>query len=257
MIIDFHCHAGRGDLLTAPWNTSAPLTAYLRRARAAGIARSVLVPAFHSDYAAANRALGRIVRAAPGRFYGFAMVHAGRDRGRIRALLEQAVRAHGLCGVKVHGHDHMPTRELCDAALALRLPILLDVAGRAEVIDMLAPAYPRLRFVIAHLGSFADDFRAHLRVIEQLVRYPNVQADTSGVRRFDYLVEAAARAGAHKLLFGSDGPWLHPGLELHKVRLLRLSPRETALIAGGNAAALLGHARRNAPGRQTARAIRG
>ena len=34
MIIDFHCHAGRGDLLTAPWNTAAPIEAYLRRADA-------------------------------------------------------------------------------------------------------------------------------------------------------------------------------------------------------------------------------
>ena len=33
MIIDSHCHAGQGDGLTGPWDTSAPLGAYLRRAR--------------------------------------------------------------------------------------------------------------------------------------------------------------------------------------------------------------------------------
>jgi hypothetical protein len=79
-----------------------------------------------------------------------------------------------------------------------------------------------VNFIIPHLGSFADDWRAHQQVIDQLVRYPNVYADTSGVRRFDYIVEAIKRAGARKLLFGSDGPWLHPGLELHKIRLLGL-----------------------------------
>jgi uncharacterized protein len=81
--------------------------------------------------------------------------------------------------------------------------------------------------------------RAQQRVVDQLVRYPNVFADTSGVRRFDYLVEAVKRAGARKLLFGSDGPWLHPGLELHKIKLLGLSPANERAILGGNAMRLL------------------
>ena len=76
-----------------------------------------------------------------------------------------------------------------------------------------------------------------------MVRYPNVYADTSGVRRFDYIVQAVRRAGARKLLFGSDGPWLHPGLELHKIRLLGLAPEEQALILGGNAQRLIFHPR--------------
>jgi hypothetical protein len=25
MVIDIHCHAGKGDILTAPWNTTAPI----------------------------------------------------------------------------------------------------------------------------------------------------------------------------------------------------------------------------------------
>jgi hypothetical protein len=76
-------------------------------------------------------------------------------------------------------------------------------------------------------------------VVDQLVRYPNVYADTSGVRRFDYLVQAVRRAGTRKLLFGSDGPWLHPGLEIHKIRLLKLPAHDEALILGLNAARLL------------------
>jgi hypothetical protein len=52
-------------------------------------------------------------------------------------------------------------------------------------------------------------------------------------------VQAVRRAGPRKLLFGSDGPWLHPGVELHKIRLLGLKPREEALVLGGNLARLL------------------
>jgi predicted TIM-barrel fold metal-dependent hydrolase len=243
MIVDSHCHAGKGDAMTAPWNTDAPLGVYLRRARAAGIDRTVVFPAFHSDYVWANRELARIVAQNPERLTGLAMVHCTRDSGRILEMLRRAVRQYGFRGVKVHGHEAMPTRELCDAAREVRVPILVDVAGKAHVIDMFAPQYPEVNFIIPHLGSFADDWRAHERVIEQLVRYPNVHADSSGVRRFDYLVQAVKRAGPRKLLFGSDGPWLHPGVELYKIRMLGLPREAEALILGGNAKRLIFGAR--------------
>ena len=243
MIIDFHCHAGRGDLLTAPWNTTAPLESYLRRARRAGIARTVVFPAFHTDYTTANRELARIVARWRPRLIGFAMVNPKSDAGRVREMVGEAVTRHGLRGLKVHGHEAMPTREVCEAAREFGVPIIVDVAGKAHVIDMFAPEYPDVRFVIAHLGSFADDWRAHERVVEQMARYPNVFGDTSGVRRFDYLLQAIRRAGTRKLIFGSDGPWLHPGLELQKIRLLGLPREAEALVVGGNARRLLSAAR--------------
>jgi uncharacterized protein len=242
MIIDAHCHAGKGDLMTAPWNTEAALVGYLRRARDAGIDKTIVMPAFHTDNWQANREVARLVERQKSRLIGFAFVHAKRDAGRIYRMVRHAVTHWGFRGIKVHGHEAMPTREVCETARALGLPVLVDVASRAEVVDMFAPQYPEVNFIIAHLGSFTDNWKAHEQVIHQLARHPNVYADTSGVRQFDYLVRAVRVAGARKLLFGSDGPWLHPGLELHKVRLLGLSPREEALILGGNALRLLHNA---------------
>jgi uncharacterized protein len=247
MIIDAHCHAGRGDLLTAPWTTIAPLGKYLRRARAAGIGRTIVVSAFHSDYEVANAELAEIVAAHPGRLIGFAFVHSRRDAGRISEMVGRAVRRWHFRGIKIHGADSMPTREVCEAARAFRLPILVDVSSRAHAVDMFAGQYPDVDFIIAHLGSFADDWRAQQQVVDKLVRYPNVYADTSGVRRFDYIVEAVRRAGAHKLIFGSDGPWLHPGVELHKIRLLGLPKDQESLILGRNVLRLI--SKRGAPRR--------
>lgn len=225
--------------MTAPWNTDAPLDDYLKRARAAGIGKTVIFAPFHSNYAHANTQTARIAAQYPNRVIGFAFVHSKRDAGNIFSMVSQAVHMWGFRGIKVHGHDAQPTREVCETAKRLRVPILADVVGKAEVVDMLAPQYPSVNFIIPHLGSFADDWQAHQRVIDQLVRYPNVYTDTSGVRRFDYLLEAVERAGAHKVLFGSDGPWLHPGLELHKIRLLNLPADQEALILGGNVRWLL------------------
>jgi hypothetical protein len=71
MIIDGHCHAGRGDAMTAPWDTDAPLRAYLRRARVAGIDRTVVFSAFHGDYRKGNAEVARIVADKPTRLIGF------------------------------------------------------------------------------------------------------------------------------------------------------------------------------------------
>jgi predicted TIM-barrel fold metal-dependent hydrolase len=253
MIVDCHCHAGKGDLMTAPWNTDAPIEPYLRRARRAGIDKTVVFAPFHSDYSHANEEVGRIVARYPGRLIGFAFVHASRDAGRIHQMIDRAVTQWGFRGIKVHGYDAMPTREVCEAARAYRLPMLVDVVGQPAVVEMLAGQYPDVNFIIPHLGSFRDDWKAHQQVVDQLARYRNVYADTSGVRRFDYIVEAVRRAGPRKLLYGSDGPWLHPGVELHKIRLLGLRPEDEASVLGWNALRLMRNARE---GRRSGRPAR-
>lgn len=233
MIIDGHCHAGKGDGLTGPWDTSAPLEAYLRRAREAGLDRTVLFAAFHSDYAEANQQVARIVASRPDRFYGFAFVHPERDRGRVAALVRTAVLEYGFRGIKVHRHDGRITREVCEVARAYALPVIYDVMGEVSAVELLATEYPGVSFIIPHLGSFADDWRAQLALIDHLVRHPNVYTDTAGVRRFDLLEMAVQRAGARKILFGTDGPWLHPGVELAKVRALHRPAGEERQILGG------------------------
>lgn len=234
MIIDCHCHAGKGDGLTGPWDTNAPLDKYLLRAARAGIDRTVIFAAFHSDYAIANREVARIVRSRPDRFYGFAFINARRDRGRVRAMVEEAVVRHGFVGIKVHRNNAPITREICESARAFSLPVLYDVVGEVSILELLAEEYPDVTFIIPHLGSFADDWRAQLAITDHLIRHPNIYADTSGVRRYDLLEQAVRRAGPHKILFGSDGPWLHPAVELAKIKALRLSPADEQLILGDN-----------------------
>lgn len=255
-IIDAHCHAGPGDGFTGPWDTSATLDDYLRRCDEAGITRSNLFAAFHSDYATANDAVGRIVSARPGRFTGFAFVHAERDRGRVLSMVGRAVREHGFRGIKVHRHDARLSREVCEVARRLRLPVLYDAAGETSQVALVAREFPDVDFIVAHLGSFADDWAAQAAFCPVLAEHPNVYTDTSGVRRFDLLLRALRLAGPHKVLFGSDGPWLHPGLELAKVRLLGLPPAAEALVLGGNFLRLTRRARVPAPRRERPATLR-
>ena len=247
MIIDAHCHAGKGDGLTGPWDTDASLSRYLGRARSSGIDRTVLFAAFDSDYRNANREVAAIVQSDPARFMGFAFVHPVNDRGRIAVMVREAVERYGFCGIKAHKHDGRMTREIAEAARAWRLPVLYDVQGDVAGVELLAREFPDVRWIVPHLGSFSDDWRAQVLFVDVLARHENVFTDTAGVRRFDLLEEAVRRAGPHKVLFGSDGPWLHPGVELAKVRALHLAPEHERLVLADNLLRLVGdvrHARR-------------
>jgi uncharacterized protein len=198
------------------------------------------------SYAVANRRVARIVAASRGRLYGFAFIHPVRDAGRVLALVREAVEAHDFRGIKVHRLDARITREICDVARQFGVPVLYDVVGEVETVELLAGEYPDVAFIIPHLGSFADEWRAQVAMIGLLMRHGNVHADTSAVRRFDLLQEAARRR-PRQVLFRSDGPWLHPGVELEKVRLLGLRATDERRVLGANALRLIDVRRQSLP----------
>ncbi|WP_127127381.1 amidohydrolase family protein [Georgenia sp. SYP-B2076] len=245
MIVDAHCHAGTGDGLTGPWDTAAPLSTYLRRADAAGIDRTVVFAPLTSDYPRANAEVARLVHGSRGRLTGFAFVSPTADRGHVAEMVHQAVDGWGFRGLKVHWRDGHITREIADVARARALPVIYDPAGDTGTVETVARAYPDVAWIIPHLSSFADDWKAQTAFVDQLVRLPNVFGDTSGVRYFDVLEDAARRAGPGKVIFGTDGPFLHPAVELTKVLALGLDPPARALVLGGNITRLMRGVRRD------------
>jgi predicted TIM-barrel fold metal-dependent hydrolase len=233
-IIDAHVHLGPGDGLRHPADTAGSVDRYLELAGPAGIDAAVVMAPLNEDYGPANRFVARLVRQRPDRFIGFCFVHPVNDRGRIAQLAGRAVTRWGFRGIKVHARNGTVTREIGAAARRLGVPVLYDPMGDTASVEMAAAAYPEVAWIVPHLGSFADDWRAQRAFVDQLTRLPNLFADTSGVRYFDLLQEAATRAGPSRIVFGSDGPFLHPGVELVKARLLGFDAVGTAAVLGGN-----------------------
>lgn len=246
IIIDAHCHAGKGDGFTGPWDTRASLNKFLSWSEMAGISKINLFAAFHSDYAVANKEVAGIVNSNRDKFFGFAFINALNDRGLVFELVKKAVTEYGFCGIKVHRHDARISREICEAARYFFLPVLYDVMGEVSMIELLAKEYPDVNFIIPHLSSFSDDWRAQIAFIPMLERHPNIYTDTSGVRRFDLLEMAYERAGADKIIFGTDGPWLHPAVELSKVYALTNNQSDLQKILADNFLRLTAKARNRA-----------
>lgn len=234
-IIDCHCHAGKGNGLNGPWDTEASLNRFLLWSEKAGIHRTNLFAALNEDgYSKANLEVARIVKSNPKKFSGFVFVHCAIDKGQIFKMVEKMVLEYGFRGIKAHRQDARLTREVCETARYFDLPILYDVMGETSAVELLATQYPEVNFIIPHLSSFADDWNAQLNFIPLLKRHRNVYTDTSGVKRFDMLEMAVRQAGPHKILFGTDGPWLHPAVELEKIFMLELPEEYTQWILADN-----------------------
>lgn len=242
LIIDAHVHIGTGDGLRGPWDTEGSLPLYLRRARPAGIRGAVIMPPLTSDYPRANAEIARIIATRPG-FLGYVFINTRTEAGRIAERVAAGVRL-GFCGIKVHAHDARITREVADAARRWGLPVLYDPAGDTATVEMVARTYPDVAWIIPHLSSFADDWKSQCAFVDQLVRMPNLFTDTSGVRYYDLLEDAVRRAGPRKVLFGSDGPFLHPAVELAKARALPVDPAGLRDVLAGNVLRLTSPARR-------------
>ena len=251
-VIDAHVHIGTGDGLRGPWDTEGSLPVYLRRARPAGITGAVIMAPLTSDYPRANDEIARIIASRPG-FLGYLFVHSAAEAGRVPERVALGVRR-GFCGIKVHAHDARITREVAEAARHWDLPVLYDPAGDTASVEMAARAYPDVAWVVPHLSSFADDWKAQCAFVDQLVRLPNVFTDTSGVRYYDLLEDAVRRAGPRKVLFGSDGPFLHPAVELTKARALPVDADGLADVLAGNVLRLTATARRRFRHRRRQRA---
>jgi len=236
LVIDAHCHAGQGQAMSAPWTTRADVEVTLRHMAEAGIDRTIIFPINNTEYEKPNQEIAEICGRYPGKFIGFAKHDPQTEGGRIRALLRREVESLGLKGLKLH---RLPTREVLDTAAELRIPILYH-PSKVSDFHLLASEYPRIPFIVAHLGSFASrDWTEHVAAIDIARRYQNVYLDTSSVVFFRFLEMAAKEAGPAKLIFGSDGPELDSRVELHKVKLLKLPPAEEAAVLGGNITRLL------------------
>jgi predicted TIM-barrel fold metal-dependent hydrolase len=253
-VVDSHVHLGTAGVPLGPADPEQSFALWRTRAAAVGIHHAVLMAAPVGTYAAANDAVAAIARREPGNWLWYVFVNPATDRGRVGELVA-AAHARGACGIKVHWSDGPATDEVALAASRFSMPVLYDPGGDVGRVVHLAVRHPGVPWIVPHLSSFADDWRAQKKLIGMLVRLPNLFTDTSGVRYFDLLEEAVARAGAHKVLYGSDGPYLHPAPEIAKIMALTLCPEARALVLGGNVLRLTGPARR--PSRRRAPVLSG
>lgn len=243
-VIDCHALAGAGKTWTEPEReVDYDLKLMLERGAAAGIDRHCVMPPRSGAYAEANQQLARLCEKHKGRLIGFAAHSPQREAGHLRRMLADEVKGMGLRGVRSDGH---PTRELLDAVLELGIPVMYYPragTGRptAGYLHMPATAYPKVNFILPHLGQFRSiNWESHIAAIDLARRYPNVYLDTSGIGSLKYLEMAVRDLPPEKILFGTCAPELAPRVEMEALRLLKLRGDPYRKVAGLNILRLVG-----------------
>ena len=241
MIIDFHTHLGRGEPGADELQRDIPPERLIRVMDEAGVDRAVCFPVTYTNYRWAITEIAEAVRAYPDRLLGFARVGDTEDA---HETLRWGVLEMGMRGLKLHhGCDRIDPNSpnlhrVMVQAEELAVPVIFDCFGeRARLVIPLAERY-RCPIVLGHMGGLWNVTWIDA-CINAARRYPHVYLETSSVLLFAKIEKAVEEVGADRILFGTDGPPIHPRPEIEKIRCLHISEEAKADILGRNASRLL------------------
>jgi hypothetical protein len=109
--------------------------------------------------------------------------------------------------------------EIVAAAQSYDLPVLIDPVGMYPVIAEVAERCTKAPIIIPHLGSGGSG--ANLGAFCELTnRLAHVYMDVSFMHVYRHVQTAYELVGADKLIWGSDGYWMDPSVELAKLSVV-------------------------------------
>lgn len=240
LIIDFHGHVGRWDHLGMVDDPGA----ILRAMDAVGIDRSCVFDIFHPDGACGNDRAAAFVARHPERFIGFAYVSPLLPE-RMLPELERAIDRLGMRAIKIYSpytpfeYDHPVWDPVYRLAHERGLTILAHTGSDAEPrhLESAAARFPGANFVAGHSGN-EEPYRS--QAIAACQRCSNFFLETCSTYRTPGVVEElVARAGAERVLYGSDLPLMDPRSQLGKIVTAAIDDQAKRLILGENARRLL------------------
>lgn len=255
--IDVHGHYGdyivEGTSAHAAWCMTADAAEVARRAAAANIERTIVSPTLglfprgKADTAAGNEEASRVVPLTPGLLH-YVIVNPLQP-----ATYDQARRMLKLphcAGIKLHPEEHRyPIKEHGDKLYAFAAEfnavVLVHSGEQLSLPDDYIPfadAYPETRTILAHIGCGWNGDRTLQARAVQKSRRGNVVTDTSSMmsvlpRNIEWTVK---QVGVERVLFGTDTPLYHCGMQRGRIDYADLTDDEKRLILRDNAVRLFG-----------------
>ena len=235
MIIDFHGHVGRWDALDMVDDPAK----MLRAMDAVGIDKSCVFNIFHPDGKPGNDQTAAFVARHPDRFIGFAYV-APTCPDTVRPELERAIDALGFRAIKIYSPytpfplDDPAWDPIYGFAEERGLAVLAHTGGEATAapaqLGRAAARFPNARFVAGHAGN-TEPYRSQAIAAARCL--PNYFLETcSSFRTPGVVEELVAKAGADRVLFGSDTPLMDPRPQLGKIITAAIDRDAKRLILG-------------------------
>lgn len=201
-----------------------------------------------SDYSKASMALAEAARSYPDRIVAFGRINPNYGPEHNKALINDLADA-GVRGLKFHPlldgaypiNDHRLVRPLMETIAERELAVISHcgevwTATPALVAD-LAFDFPTINFIVGHMGLYGF----HHEAFAFGRRLDNLYLDTTEFYPAWWISEAVRIVGAHKVLWGSDIPYLPYGQELDKItKWSGMNVEDMPAVLGGNLARILG-----------------
>ena len=203
--------------------------------------------ACYGDCPRGNAEVAEVLRRHPRRFRGYITV-SPRPSGEAWAELERWSYFHRPPLIKLHPETHQyPVngegyRPVWDYANQTRAVVLVhtwdsDPNCGPLLLGPIARAFPQARILLGHSGVTWRGYEQSFSVASEA---PNTFLDLTGSQSHRTLIErAVARLGAHRILFGSDMPFLEAATVLGRVLAARISDPDLEMILRTNFAHLL------------------
>lgn len=229
MIIDSHTHVDWFGWYDPP-------ETIIRLMDEAGVDKSIIMTYGDApDREGAIEYIAQAVQKYPDRLIGYARMNPRRGEEAHR-LFQKAMEEYGFKGLKLHPVGnlcHPGGRETVDMirlAARYNAPTLFH-CGDEELtlplqIAQAAEACPEASIILGHCGGYFHTQDA-IRVAE---RYPNIVLETSAMPYPQLIKEAVERVGASRVLYASDGPGCDLTIEVHKVKMARLTAEEQEAV---------------------------
>ena len=247
-VVDIHGHGGPWHNFWIPASDPDSMVRLMDRL---GVRALVLAPhlAISSGADDGNDLAVAWTRRYPGRLLGYATLYP-HDGQRVRGQLERAL-DNGLVAIKLHPSVHRrsvadePYRQAWEVARE-RGSFILSHTWHADpycapgLFAPYAEEYPEVPIVLGHSGGAPAGFS---EAIELATKHENIFLDTTGSNvTGPWIRRMVGEAGVHKVLYGSDMPFIDPRYGLGKVALSGLSDEQLRMVMGLNALRLLARA---------------
>lgn len=135
----------------------------------------------------------------------------------------------------------MVPAEECDGILNAHRrfikPVMIQASDRDSVLqaDQMARAFPGIKFVLLSMGG--DAWRTAVDVASKTL---NIVLDVSGSLSPDKITSAAETIGAHRMVYGSNMPFVDPSVMIGMVEDARISDADKKMIFEGSARKIFG-----------------
>ncbi len=203
--------------------------------------------ACNNDCPRGNAEVAEVLRKHPQRFRGYITVNP-RPPGEALRELERWSYFHRPPLIKLHpdchqypvnGEHYRPVWDYANQTHAVVLVHTWDsdpICGPL-LFDPIAHAFPQAKIILGHSGV---TWRGYEQSFAVAADASNAFLDIAGSQSHRTIIErAVARLGAHRVLFGSDMPYLEAAMVVGRVLSARISNEDREKILRANFARLL------------------